>query len=143
MIDLESVYRPGEAAVASETLNFLYDLLSERDASTNISHVSMPDRITHINFVLGHPYKEWWLLVDDGVRVGAMYLTHADEVGIFLLRKYRGKGRGPKAIVRLQQRSDAPLLANINPKNYPSIAMFENLGFNHIQNTYRWGHPSK
>jgi len=141
VIELVSIY-PQEGEPPSETLDFLYDLLAERDETTNISHISMPGRPTHVDFVLGRPYKDWWLLVDDGVRVGAMYLSKANEVGLFLLRRYRGKGRGPRAVVRLQQRSNAPLFANINPRNYPSIGMFEMLNFTHIQNTYKWTPPS-
>jgi RimJ/RimL family protein N-acetyltransferase len=138
MIMFESIYLPG-GAVEKDVIDFLYGLLAERDETTNISHVTMPTVSAHTQFVLSCPYAEWWLLVVDGERVGACYLTNANEIGLFLLKRHRGKGYGREAIQTLKRRYDRLALhANINPKNARSIAIFEDEGFVHVQNTYRW-----
>lgn len=138
MIELKSIYLPS-GGVTSVTLNFLYDLLGERDETTNISHVSMPTSQGHAKFVLSKPYREWWLIVADGEPVGAAYLSRNNEIGLFILRAHRGKGYGKEVIGKIKEEyGDCPLLANINPKNASSISLFEGAGFKHIQNTYRF-----
>jgi RimJ/RimL family protein N-acetyltransferase len=142
MLKFESIYASDGTAPA-EALDFLYDLLSERDETTNISHVEMPERSAHETFVSRHPYQEWWILVADGVRVGACYLSWKNEIGLFILRAHRGNSYGRAVIAELKRRYDDVVLhANINPRNKPSISLFEGEGFEHCQNTYRWKPPS-
>lgn len=142
MLKLESIY-DSEGSVAAETIDFLYGLLSERDATTNISHVAMPERSEHFRFVTRHPYQEWWLIVVDGTPVGACYLSWKNEIGLFILRAHRGNGYGRKVIDMLKNEyNDVILHANINPKNKPSISLFESEGFELCQHTYRWKPPS-
>jgi len=143
MIELQSIYRPNaRPSVSPAVMNFLYDLLAERDEITNISHCRMPSRADHVKFVLDRPYKDWQIIVADGERIGATYLSKNNEIGIFILKEHRGKGYGREVIRNLQNLHDEfTLLANINPRNKPSIDLFLGEGFEHIQNTYRWKRP--
>jgi GNAT superfamily N-acetyltransferase len=137
VIDLEEIYM-STGDVSDETAHFLFGLLSERDKITNISHIEMPTFAQHHWFLLTRPYLEWNLIVADGDRVGSIYVSRDHEIGIFILKAYRGKGYGKKAVDKVKERyKGCVLLANINPKNSPSIKMFEEEGFEHIQNTYR------
>lgn len=116
----------------------LYDLLGERTPDQSISHKSMPTINEHSNFVLSRPYKRWDLIyVEDHGFVGAIYLTYVNEIGIGVLRNHQGHHYGIEAVRLLMAREVGPFLANINPNNQGSIAMFAKLGFGHIQNTYR------
>jgi RimJ/RimL family protein N-acetyltransferase len=63
-------------------------------------------------------------------------ISSAREVGIFIFKGHQGRGIGKQAIELLEQESPGKLYANIAPSNQASIAFFEGLGFNHIQNTY-------
>ena len=116
---------------------FLYDLLAERPAHANISHRSMPSIDEHRAFIASRPYRAWYVIQGSKrSRVGSIYLTHNNEIGIHIATKYRGKGYARRAIEQLmathpQQR----YLANIAPANQPSHQLFSELGFTHIQDT--------
>lgn len=118
----------------------LYDLLDERSEyeNVNISHTKMPTWQEHIEFFDSNPYKVWYVLLKDNKFIGHFYISHQNEVGIFLLREYQMHGYGPMVLKAMIERySDLELYANINPKNNGSIDMFRGLGFKHIQNTYK------
>ena len=139
MISLVDVYEHG-----GSYRQILYNLLLERTPEQSISHKEMPKWDDHQRFVDTKPYAAWYLIEDfyDGIDgeiriVGACYLTHQNEIGIGILNRYQGKGYGKKAVMMLMEAHPGRHLANINPNNPRSIRMFEDLGFKHIQNTYR------
>jgi len=118
--------------------------MEQRDESINISHRKMPTWWEHKKFVKSNPYKVWYSVSMGKSRVGAIYLTHANEIGIFILKKFQGLGLAQKAIKALMEElPQERYLANINPSNERSIGLFTKLGFKHIQNTYElrpdWG----
>jgi len=118
--------------------NFLYKLLKARPEYCNISHVEMPTIEEHVRFIESKPYKAWYVIVIESTRmIGAVYLTRANEIGIFLLEKYRNQGYGKQAITRLMVRHpEKEYYANIAPTNQPSLAMFSKIGIP-IQTTFR------
>ena len=135
MSKLVSVYRVKGAK------EILYELLRERsseaDKFVNISHRKLPRWKDHVRFVDSKPYAAWYLIRHGEDYVGTVYLSKSDEIGIVLLRRFRGKGFGPQAVAELLRiHKRKRYLANINPKNERSIGMFSKLGFVHIQNTY-------
>lgn len=128
---LRSVY----AYPGAET--YLYALLSEREPEQNISHRGMPTVDQHLAFVRSRPYREWHLITVRSVVVGAVYLTRQWEIGIFIFKAYQGKGHGRRAVQLMRKRhAGRRLLANVNPANAASIALFTGLGGRHIQQTY-------
>ena len=128
---LRSVYREPEAA------RMLYRLLEERNDAINISHRKMPSWRAHLAFIGSKPYSAWYLVEIENEFVGSIYLSKTNEIGIFLFRAHQGRGLGKTAIQALMKRHPRKrYLANINPRNANSIAMFEGMGFHHIQNTY-------
>lgn len=131
---LVSVYDPS----FTTGTKFLFDLLAERTAAQSISHKAMPTYDQHVSFVESRPYGENWYLVYVPYVgfVGSVYLTRQREIGIAILKKYRGQGYGTCAVQALMARFDTKFLANINPANTASISMFKKLHFTHIQNTY-------
>lgn len=110
-------------------LPLLYQLLQEREPHQNISHQRMPTWLEHENFVGSVPYAAWYLIHDD-VPAGAIYLTKQHEIGVGVLKMRRGRGLAKAAIAELMRlHGPARYLANINPANEASIAMFRALGF--------------
>lgn len=152
MIRLASVYdTPGAE-------RFLYELLRQRsvedDPHVNISHRKLPSWPEHQAFIDSRPYRFWWLIqgsstgaISNWENVGSLSVTERNEIGIVILRAFRGMGIGRQAVQRLL-RDHEPMpavpsyragrwLANINPANEASIKLFTGLGAVHIQNTYQ------
>jgi RimJ/RimL family protein N-acetyltransferase len=115
---------------------FLYDLLAERPKEANISHQSMPSLEAHISFITSNPYQSWYIIENEHSRLGSIYLTNQDEIGIFILKSNQNQGIAPKAIELLMQAHPKPrYLANIAPQNANSMKLFNKLGFNLCQHT--------
>lgn len=123
---------PGAVAV-------LWRLLEERPAVANISHRGMPTREQHEAFIASRPYKAWYLIEDAGRKVGAVYLTKNDEIGVFVLQGHQRRGYAKAAVTELMRRHPrGRYLANIAPANDRSAFLFGGLGFEHIQDTYEF-----
>lgn len=107
-----------------------FELLKERKPHESISHKTMPTWEQHLRFVESAPYRAWFVLVQDQERVGCAYVSRANEIGIGIFERHRRKGHATKALERLLALyGDERLLANINPSNAASVALFGKLGF--------------
>lgn len=118
---------------------YLYELLRNRldEPETNISHRALPSYEEHLVFFRSRPYEHWYLVYAASACVGACYLTKAGEIGIYLVRAARGQGSGAAALRELMARHPRErFLANLNPGNAASAALFQKLGFKLIQHTY-------
>lgn len=70
--------------------------------------------------------------------VGSIYLSFQNEIGISIAKKHRRKGYAKAAIKKLIEISQEKFfLANINHLNVKSSNMFENMGFELLQETYK------
>jgi len=115
---------------------FLYQLLEERPAEANISHKAMPTYDAHCAFVASRPYSAWYLVVDGGLSVGAIYLSRLDEIGIAISREMQGRGYAQVAIIELMEKHPRKrYLANVAPGNEASHKLFGRMG-KVIQSTY-------
>jgi len=116
---------------------FLYDLLGQRESQVNISHKKMPSYDKHVKFVMSKPYSKWYIIQLKNQKVGSIYLSKQNEIGIFLKEDMQGKGVGKKALKLLTKHNPrSRYLANINPKNRKSIEFFKKNDFKLIQYTY-------
>ena len=133
MVILRDVYEAPRTA----SVDILYQLLKERPPAANISHRAMPTWDEHKRFVASRPYDAWYLIAYPDEVVGAVYLTPADEIGVFVFKKFQGRGHARQAIEALMKAHPRErYLANIAPGNDPSLNLFKKLGFIHIQETY-------
>ena len=116
---------------------FLYELLSERKQITFISHKKMPTYEEHVKFIESEPYSKWYIIQIDDKKIGSIYLTKENEIGIFLKESLQRSGIGSNALNKLIDINPGlRYLANINPKNEKSIKFFKKSGFKLIQYTY-------
>jgi len=123
--------------VTVDDAEFLFDLLKQREGTVNISHKSLPDWEEHLQYVKKHDYQLWDIIWVENTRIGNIYLTKNDEIGIFIDKKLQFHGYGSKALEEFMKKNGKKrYLANINPTNYKSIQFFGKNGFTHIQNTY-------
>ena len=123
--------------VDKSDIKFLYQHFKDRDPITTISHKKMPTFAQHKKFVLSKPYTKWYIIFQKNKKIGSIYLTEMNEIGIFLKKNVQGKGLGQKSIellMKLNPRSS--FLANVSPKNKESIKFFKKNKFKYIQNTY-------
>ena len=124
-------------SVTNSDIEFLFDLLKERDPSTNISHKKMPTYDEHVKFVQSKPYSKWYIIFKSKQKVGSIYLSKNNEIGIFLSKKFQGKNIGDFALNDLIKKNPGErFLANVNPKNKKSIQFFKNNKFKLIQYTF-------
>ena len=122
--------------IASEDdIFFLYGLLKERTKEMSISF-KMPTYQEHKTFVKSRPYHSWFVIYDGDVRVGTVYKTKHDEIGIQIKKEFHRRGFAEQVIPLMYELGDGRNLANINPLNEPSIALFNKLGFKLIQYTF-------
>ena len=123
--------------VTIDDAKFLFDLLKQREGIVNISHKSLPTWEKHVEFIKNNTYQSWDIIWVDNVRIGNIYLTDRDEIGIFLDKESQSNGYGSIAINEFMKKNGKKrYLANIRPTNYKSIQFFGKHGFIHIQNTY-------
>tara|TARA_B110000014_G_C19885277_1_gene458130 strand:+ start:102 stop:527 length:426 start_codon:yes stop_codon:yes gene_type:complete len=118
---------------------FLFDLLKERDKRTNISisHKKMPTYEEHTKFIKSKPYTKWYIVLKSKQKIGSVYLSKNDEVGVFISKKFQGEKIGDLALCELMKKNTRKrFLANLNPKNKKSIAFVERNGFKLIQITF-------
>jgi len=115
----------------------LYGLLQERTPETSISHRAMPTFEQHEEYVRARPHPYWYLIEQSGAYVGAIYLSHDDEIGVFVFERCRRHGHARAAIeLLIKTHPRTRYLANINPRNEASMRLFGTLGFTHLQNTF-------
>lgn len=152
MIRLLDIYQTG--TIRQGALEWLYELMKEREPEINISHKALPSFEQHRQFVTRRPYRFWYLLErqaegkEDPVWVGYISATHNNEIGIILRKPYRGNGFGAQAISALMQMHKpnpaepsvrhGHWLANIATRNMHSKHVFQKLGFTEIQSTYEF-----
>ena len=127
----------GLKSVTNFDVKFLFDLLKERDPRVNISHRKMPTYNQHTKFIKSKPYSKWYIILKSKQKIGSIYLSKNDEIGIFLSKKFQGKNVGSFALNELIKKNPRKrFLANVNPKNKKSISFFKNNNFKLIQYTF-------
>jgi len=125
--------------ISKKDYRFLYCLLKERDQLANISHRKMPSYTEHINFIESKPYSKWHIIFKNNKKVGSIYLSKQDEIGLFLKKDVQSRGIGSKALKILIENNPRPrFLANVAPKNIKSINFFKKNKFSLIQHTYEF-----
>ena len=124
-------------SVTNSDVKFLFDLLKERDPRANISHKKMPTYSQHTKFIKSKPYSKWYIILKSKQKIGSIYLSKNDEIGIFLSKKFQGKNVGNFTLNELMKKNPRKrFLANVNPKNKKSISFFKNNNFKLIQYTF-------
>ncbi len=123
--------------ISEKDHKFLYELLKEREPSMNISHKKMPTFNEHVNFVLSKPYSKWYIILQGIDKVGSIYLSKQNEIGIFLKKGSHHTGIGTIALKLIMgENPKKGYLANVNPKNKKSIKFFKKNNFKILQYTY-------
>ena len=109
----------------------------ERDSRQNISHKKMPTYDQNVSFVSSKPYSKWYVILSGVNKVGSIYLTSQNEIGIFIKKSFQNRQIGNTALCKIIKKNPKKrYLANVNPKNTKSIKFFKDNGFKLIQYTF-------
>lgn len=124
-------------SVSKDDIRFLYELLKNRSLNVNISHKKMPTYTQHSNFVKAHPYSKWYIIFLGNQKIGSLYLSKINEIGISLKKEFNKK-RIKNSVLDILVEKDPRkrYLVNINPKNKNSIEFFIRRDFKLIQYSY-------
>ena len=123
--------------VSKSDYRFLYDLLKERNPRTNISHKKMPTYRQHVSFVSSKPYSKWYVVLYDDSRVGSLYLSKQNEIGISFVDSSSHDQLGNHVLQLLIKKNPRKrYLANVSPLNKKLQNFFINNGFTQIDLSY-------
>ena len=128
--------------VKKSDCSFLYELLSERKLYENISHKKNPTYAKHIKFVMSKPYTKWYIIYYGKEKIGSIYITKQDEVGIHFKEQLQANLKPKSALwlqvlkIMMKKNPRNRYLVNINPSNTGMKNFLKNAGFELIQYTY-------
>lgn len=118
---------------------FFYNLLKERNKIENISHKKLPTRKESDKFNSSKLYSYDFVILLGNEKIGRIYITKNNEIGIHIKKEYQGKNYGEKIIKLLFKKIKLKnYYANISPLNKRSQKFFKKLGFKLIQYTYKY-----
>ena len=122
--------------ITKSDFRFLYDLLSYRKPTENISHKKMPTYRLHEKFIKSKPYSKWYIIVFNNQKIGSVYLSKMNEIGIHLKdKKYEGQFGEIISIIK-KKNPRLRYLVNINPNNNALRKTIKKNNFKLIQHTY-------
>ena len=65
-------------SVTKLDVEFLFNLLKERDPRANISHNKMPTYDEHVNFVKSKPYSKWYIIFEKNKQLNNFSTSRLD-----------------------------------------------------------------
>ena len=143
-----SDFRLQEIIPTSEQINILFELLKNRNQSTNISHEKQPSFKQHKEFVTSNPYRGWWLIYDekrDDVCLGSVYVGNDNSVGLhialdrvaFSAEHFVEKLKCARKPLRpVKSKIGRDYFFNVSPNNYSLIQWLERSYFVEIQRSF-------
>ena len=115
--------------VSDEDIEFLYEMLQERDDTVNVNHKSLPTYEEHKKFVKMNSYDVWYIILKDSQKIGHINLD-GFEIGWFIKKKYQGFGFVVEAFEKLKQNHHkTKYQGKINPNNVNAKIFLEKLNF--------------
>ena len=119
----------------SSSVRALYELLKVRKFS--ISHQKLPSFEEHEEFVKSHPYRQWWLVLENSKLIGSVYLTDDNAIGINLIEEDQRIYFGNKPLPPIPSVRPKFFYVNVAPENLILKETLAKLGAKHTQCSYR------
>ena len=126
-----------------EQNKILYDLLLKR--TFRISHQLMPNFDDHVNFILEHPYRSWFLLKDKDMYLGSFYIHNDNSIGINLITYEEEIVTWCLEFINKEFEPLPPIKSvippffylNVSPENTEMISLLKREGHEQIQLSFR------
>jgi hypothetical protein len=123
--------------VKKTDFEFLYNILKDRNPIANISHEKMPSYKQHIEFVKSKPYTKWYIIYVTKMKIGTIYLSKQDEIGIHMIKEKQFIGIEEKSIKILMGKNPRKKYTiNSSIRNKKLIKLLEKNGFKRVQYSY-------
>ena len=111
-------------------LKFLFNHLKERDPRENISYKKMPTYEEHVKFVLSKPYSKWYIIFEKNKKIGSVYLTKADEIGLHLKKEFFRESVIEQILECLMKNeSNERFVFNVSPRNKKLMKFLQKNGY--------------
>jgi hypothetical protein len=124
-------------SVNASDSEFLFNLLQKRDLKVNISHKKMPTYNQHIKFLKSKPYSKWYIIILEKQKIGSIYLSKQNEIGIFLMKSWDIDDIRLKSLIILMKKNPRKrYLANVNPNNKKLISFWKKNNFSLVSYSY-------
>ena len=123
--------------VTKNDLRFLFNLLKQRKQYENISHKNFPTYKEHVKFFDSKPYSRWYIIIQNFDKIGSVYLSRLDEIGIHVKDEIKIDEIFRDVIKEVIKRNPRKrYLVNLNPKNHRLVKNLKENNFELIQHTY-------
>ena len=117
--------------IADSDFSFLYKLLKGRNPKENISHEEIPSYKQHVKFVKSKPYQKWYIIEKNRKKIGAIYFSKQNEIGIHFLPKISSESIRQTTMQKLIKKNPGKkYFTNVNPKNLDQIKFLKKNGIN-------------
>ena len=74
---------------------------------------------------MSKPYSKWYIIEYNRKKIGSIYLSKQNEIGIFLKKEFHGLGLAYEALKLIMKKNPRKrFLANVSPKNKKSMKFF-------------------
>ena len=111
----------------------------------SISHQKLPSFEEHEEFVKSHPYRQWWLVLENSKLIGSVYLTEDNAIGINLIEEDQRIYFGILEKIIHENKPLPPIpsvrpkffYVNVAPENLILKETLAKLGAKHTQCSYR------
>ncbi|MDB3957027.1 N-acetyltransferase [Candidatus Nitrosopelagicus sp.] len=104
--------------------------MKERDPRENISHKKMPTYDEHVKFVLSKPYSKWYIIFEKNKKIGSVYLTKADEIGLHLKKEYFRESMLKEILECLMKNEqNKRFVFNVSPRNKKFMKFLQKNGY--------------
>lgn len=128
---------------SNQQIQDLYELLKKRKYL--ISHKLLPEFEDHKRFVLKNPYKYWYFVLLEKVKIGTFYITFSNSIGINLINHDQDTVEILIEYIRKNFIPEEPKSSlvpedfhiNISSENKELKKIFNKLNIKIIQETYR------
>jgi len=116
--------------VEDEDIEFLYEMLKERDSRINVSHKELPTFQQHKKFVKSKPCDGWYIIMAQEKKVGHIQIYNDDRIGWFIKNEYKRLGFVIPAFEKLKKiHPREKYLGKVNPDNLEAQNLLIKLNF--------------
>jgi len=116
--------------VDSDDIEFLYEMLKERDSRINVTHNELPSFNQHKKFFETNPYDGWYIIMAENNKVGHIHIYDDDTIGWFIKNEYKRFGFVIPAFEKLKKiHPREKYLGKVNPKNIEAQNLLIKLNF--------------
>ena len=134
-------------SISSNNINYLYQLLQERDSSITITQKNLPTIIEHKIFIENQiksingnkneilkmeqdPYDGWYIIRSENLDLGSIWIEENGNIGLQIQKQYQNLGIGVIAFKKIQILHEKKIYkTTVSHQNQNSIKFCEKMGF--------------